>query len=247
MEEEIIRCTADLQNKIYEAGLFRPEEKVVLATKGCVLLEHFTGKTYSYRMVDLTTLKAKRLFSRQKPLTQEGYERAIEKMLALAPETPVQEDKRERAETLLAHVFTDILPRHGMALRENQLSLALSMLDAIWDGKVALCEAEVGTGKTHAYSLSATVYRLFNPGAQAVLISTSTIALQRALTALRPSVERRCAANARNNSSIPGDCTFRRDDDGSWVITLGELNTTVRLSPDPEHPARTLHTLAGGD
>ena len=34
MEEEIIRCTADLQNKIYEAGLFRPEEKVVLATKG---------------------------------------------------------------------------------------------------------------------------------------------------------------------------------------------------------------------
>lgn len=182
MEEEIIRCTADLQNKIYEAGLFRPEEKVVLATKGCVLLEHFTGKTYSYRMVDLTTLKAKRLFSRQKPLTQEGYERAIEKMLALAPETPVQEDKRERAETLLAHVFTDILPRHGMALRENQLSLALSMLGAIWDGKVALCEAEVGTGKTHAYILSATVYRLFNPGAQAVLISTSTIALQRALT-----------------------------------------------------------------
>lgn len=182
MEEEIIRCTADLQNKIYEAGLFRPEEKVVLATKGCVLLEHFTGKTYSYRIVDLTTLKAKRLFSRQKPLTQEGYERAIEKMLALAPETPVQEDKRERAETLLAHVFTYILPRHGMALRENQLSLALSMLDAIWDGKVALCEAEVGTGKTHAYILSATVYRLFNPGAQAVLISTSTIALQRALT-----------------------------------------------------------------
>ncbi|XBX03628.1 hypothetical protein QMP26_24160 [Enterocloster clostridioformis] len=41
MEEEIIRCTADIQNKIYEAGLFRPEEKVVLATKGCVLLEPF--------------------------------------------------------------------------------------------------------------------------------------------------------------------------------------------------------------
>ena len=55
MEEEIIHCTADIQNKIYEAGLFRPEEKVELATKGCVLLEHFTGKTYSYRMVDLTT------------------------------------------------------------------------------------------------------------------------------------------------------------------------------------------------
>lgn len=78
MKEELV-CMADIQNKIYEAGLFRPEEKVVLATKGCVLLEYFTGKTYSYRMVNLSTLKAKRLFSRQKPLTQEGYQRAIEK------------------------------------------------------------------------------------------------------------------------------------------------------------------------
>lgn len=52
MNEELV-CMADIQNKIYEAGLFRPEEKVVLATKGCVLLEYFTGKTYSYRMVDI--------------------------------------------------------------------------------------------------------------------------------------------------------------------------------------------------
>ena len=39
-----------------------------------------------------------------------------------------------------------------------------------------------GNRKDPCYILSATVYRLFNPGAQAVLISTSTIALQRALT-----------------------------------------------------------------
>lgn len=31
MKEELV-CMADIQNKIYEAGLFRPEEKVVLAT-----------------------------------------------------------------------------------------------------------------------------------------------------------------------------------------------------------------------
>ena len=37
MNEELV-CIADIQNKIYEAGLFRPEEKVVLATKDCVLL-----------------------------------------------------------------------------------------------------------------------------------------------------------------------------------------------------------------
>jgi len=72
-------CMADIQNKIYEAGLFRPDEKVVLTTKNCVLLELYTGKTYSYRMVDLTTLKAKRLFSRQRPLSSAGYQKAIKK------------------------------------------------------------------------------------------------------------------------------------------------------------------------
>lgn len=183
MKEELV-CMADIQNKIYEAGLFRPEEKVVLATKGCVLLEYFTGKTYSYRMVNLSTLKAKRLFSRQKPLTQEGYQRAIEKMLAKAPEpeTPAEDDGRKRSEELLADLFNEILPKHGMVRRDNQLSLSLTMLDALWENKLALCEAEVGTGKTHAYILAAIVYRLFKGSMRPTVISTSTIALQKALT-----------------------------------------------------------------
>lgn len=183
MNEELV-CMADIQNKIYEAGLFRPEEKVVLATKGCVLLEYFTGKTYSYRMVDLNTLKAKRLFSRQKPLTQEGYQRAIEKMLTRAPEpeSTARSDGRKRSRELLAYIFSDILPKHGMVLRDNQLSLSMSMLDALWESKLALCEAEVGTGKTHAYILAAIVYRLFQGSMRPTVISTSTIALQKALT-----------------------------------------------------------------
>lgn len=183
MNEELV-CMADIQNKIYEAGLFRPEEKVVLATKSCVLLEYFTGKTYSYRMVDLNTLKAKRLFSRQKPLSQEGYQRAIEKMLTRAPEpeSTAQSDGRKRSRELLAYIFSDILPKHGMVLRDNQLSLSMSMLDALWESKLALCEAEVGTGKTHAYILAAIVYRLFQGSMHPTVISTSTIALQKALT-----------------------------------------------------------------
>lgn len=185
MNEELV-CIADIQNKIYEAGLFRPEEKVVLATKDCVLLEYFTGKAYSYRMVDLNTLKAKRLFSRQKPLAQDGYQRAIEKMLAKAPEPEAESamtaDGRKRAKELLRCLFVRILPEHGMALRDNQLSLSLAMLDALWEKKLALCEAEVGTGKTHAYILAAIVYRIFKASMQPTVISTSTIALQKAMT-----------------------------------------------------------------
>ena len=73
---------ADVQNRIYEAGLFRPEERIVLSAENCVLLEYYTGKTYSYRMIELTSLKAKRLFSRQKPLTESGYQKALDKMIS---------------------------------------------------------------------------------------------------------------------------------------------------------------------
>lgn len=38
-------CVADIWNKIYEAGLLRTDEKMVLIAGSCVLLEHFTGKS----------------------------------------------------------------------------------------------------------------------------------------------------------------------------------------------------------
>lgn len=183
MSEEWIVCTADIQNKMHEAGILRLDERIVLTTKSYVLLEHFTGKAYSYRMVDLNTLKAKRLFSRPTPLNETGYRRAIEKMAAQSGDrTALVQDAYTRAGELLAHIFYDIMPEYGLALRENQLSLSMVMLEAMEKEKVALCEAEVGTGKTHAYLMAAVIYRLFHAGGQPVIISTSTIALQKALT-----------------------------------------------------------------
>ena len=183
MSEEYTVCTADIRNRIHEAGIFRPDERIILTTKSSVLLEHFTGKTYSYRRVDLHTLKAKRLFSRPTPLDEAGYRRAIEKMAELPDgASTFTQDGSSRAGELLAHVFHDILPEYGLALRESQLSLSLAMLEAMEKGKVALCEAEVGTGKTHAYLIAAAIYRLFHREGQPVVISTSAIALQKALT-----------------------------------------------------------------
>lgn len=177
-------CVADIRNKIYEAGLLRTDERMILIAGNCVLLEHFTGKKYSYRMVGLHVMKAKHLFSRKKPLTENGYQRAVETMLVQASLEGrlTIGDSRIRARELLNHIFCSILPEHGMALRENQLSLAHSMLEAMEMGKVALCEAEVGIGKTHAYILAAVLYRLFCGARQPVVISTSTVALQKALT-----------------------------------------------------------------
>ncbi|MDD3393214.1 MAG: ATP-dependent DNA helicase [Anaerotignum sp.] len=175
---------ADIQNKLYEAGLFRAEEHIVLSADNCVLLEYYTGKTYSYRMVELSTLKAKRIFSRQKPLTESGYQKALYKMLSqtVAAPNPDKPDSNTRAKNLLQHIFEGILPQHGMDCRKNQIDLALEMLQALQENKLALCEAEVGTGKTHAYILAVTIHNLFSKQKLPTVISTSTIALQKALT-----------------------------------------------------------------
>ncbi len=73
------------------------------------------------------------------------------------------------------------------------------------------------------------------------------VPLRQALAVLRPLIEHRCGAAARANPSIPGNCVMQREDDGSWAITVGELNSSIRLSSDPGHHERTLHTVAGGD
>jgi ATP-dependent DNA helicase DinG len=176
---------ADIQNKIYEAGLLRSEEHIVLTAGNCVLLEYYTGKTYSYHMVELSTLKAKRLFSKPKPLNESGCQKVMDKILLQV--SPVQESisfisSNLRASNLLNHIFNNILPAHGMEYRENQTVLALEMLEALQENKLALCEAEVGTGKTHAYILAVTIHNLFSSNKLPTIISTSTIALQKALT-----------------------------------------------------------------
>lgn len=93
-----------------------------------------------------------------------------------------EQDMHAGTRGLLMHIFYDILPGCGLVLRENQMSISLMMLEAMENKKVALCEAGVGTGKTHAYLLAAVVYRLFHKERRPVVISTSTIALQKALT-----------------------------------------------------------------
>ena len=63
--------------------------------------------------------------------------------------------KKQRAQWILGYLFDEILPQHGMQIRDSQKELAMIMLDALSERKIALCEAQVGTGKTHAYVLAA--------------------------------------------------------------------------------------------
>ena len=48
-------------------------------------------------------------------------------------------------------IFREILPRHSMAVREEQIALCHEVLDTLYNKEISLCEAGVGTGKTLAY------------------------------------------------------------------------------------------------
>lgn len=82
-------------------------------------------------------------------------------------------------------IFRTLLPRNGLAVREEQVTLCHIMLDALLKNNIALCDAGVGIGKTYAYLTGCILLRKNAPhsavGSLPVVVSTSSIALQDAI------------------------------------------------------------------
>ena len=80
-------------------------------------------------------------------------------------------------------IFREILPRHGMAVREGQIALCHEVLDTLYNKEVSLCEAGVGIGKTLAYLVACILWQMHRPNQlkMPVVISTSSVALQDAI------------------------------------------------------------------
>lgn len=82
-------------------------------------------------------------------------------------------------------IFRVVLPDNGYNIREEQISLAKKMYIGFTEKQVALCEAEVGTGKTLSYLVAAIVAKYHNNKVYGqnlpVTITTSSIELQKAL------------------------------------------------------------------
>ena len=89
---------------------------------------------------------------------------------------------RQEFHRQIDHVFRDLLPVVGMTEREEQIALCHRLLDTMLNGRIALCDAGTGIGKTHAYLVAGLVFlrcRSFNQlPFRPILISTSNIALQ---------------------------------------------------------------------
>ena len=80
-------------------------------------------------------------------------------------------------------IFREILPRHGMAVREEQIALCHEVLDTLYNKENSLCEAGVGTGKTLAYLVGCILWQMHRPERMKlpIVISTSSVALQDAI------------------------------------------------------------------
>src|SRR5699024_12318954 len=85
----------------------------------------------------------------------------------------------QQAETIFRHIF----PREGMTVREGQIQLCHTMLDALFGREVARCDAGVGLGKTYAYLVAAILWMQQRalPLRHPVVISTASLTLQDAI------------------------------------------------------------------
>ena len=90
---------------------------------------------------------------------------------------------RQKAHSMIDHIFKDLFPAHGMTERSEQIKLSHRMLDTMLDGGIALCDAGTGIGKTYAYLTAAAAASRFGTGSshRPIIISTSSIALQNAV------------------------------------------------------------------
>lgn len=173
---------ADIRNDLYERGILPLGADVVLVADSCALIEKTSGARYAYRAINIETFEKAPLAYRTKRIQPSQFREIADKLRRL----PINYGKapasaRERACSLLTRIFIEILPQHGFLFRREQLRLSLAMLNGLWDRKLSLCEAEVGTGKTHAYIMAAVVWSLFSNQTSPIILSTSTIALQRAV------------------------------------------------------------------
>ena len=118
----------------------------------------FSGKRFTYSVLNYATEKSVVLAISRTVLSEADYPGLVKKLLhckvyqfVLPPQPQI----------LIEAIFRQLLPEYGYVVREKQLELSMMMFESMRHKKVALCEAEVGTGKTLAYLVAAIVYGLY--------------------------------------------------------------------------------------
>ena len=189
----------------------------LFAAYGCALLERQTDSgTYVYTAINLLRKSTMIISRRKQKLDETDFESMAAKIygsavcgesrfsVEVAPDelsySIGRENRRHKPNLskIANQIFTEILPLHGYSLRERQVELTERMLSVIERKGITLAEAEVGTGKTHAYLIAGLLAKRSRvndswlrghyprqgwaeSAHMPVVISTSSIALQRAI------------------------------------------------------------------
>jgi ATP-dependent DNA helicase DinG len=179
----------------------------ILYAYGCALLELDTGEYFVYKAVNLESGKTEALGRRKNPLVTSEVGKMAERIRTskVAGASRLEADRPygqrigiAKCREILNAVFRQILPQHGYAIRKEQIALADSILDTIYNRTVTLAEAEVGTGKTLAYLVAAILAKrgrlndcwnkayypkmsYVDMAQMPIVIATSSIALQKAI------------------------------------------------------------------
>ncbi|GKX31342.1 ATP-dependent helicase [Vallitalea longa] len=180
----------EIRDDLINKKIIKKDSKIRFKIDNIILSEFYTGKSYSYNVINVITNESKHLYHSKKQLSEEKYEDVKEKLLSLSiikEQDNIVIDNSvkdtERNKELIRYIFNTILPKYGFTIRESQIDLSLTMYDAIKNNRIALCEAEVGTGKTFSYLIAAIISRFssYVTNVLPIVISTSSITLQKAI------------------------------------------------------------------
>ena len=202
MNEIIYELPANTPERYLTGGEF------LFVAYGCAVLERQTPSgMYVYVGVNLSTGEKETLSRRKIRITTNTYWEMVAKIHASpicgesindADKKPGESVRETKLFVAVNLTFKKILAQHGYAVRDKQIELAEHIFEVICRRGITLAESEVGTGKTHAYLVAAFLIKRgrlndfwmrghykqqswAESAHQPVVISTSSIALQKAI------------------------------------------------------------------
>ncbi len=143
--------------------------------KDVVLIQKYTGKTYTYWAYNFKTGDGKYLGNRRNEICDFDYEKYVERIVALDIYDVVTIPKGSE---LIDHIFREGFPNYGYTVREDQIKLAKRIYRTLNTEEILLSDIPVGFGKTHAYLVAIVAYKITSKEKQPLIISTSSKQLQ---------------------------------------------------------------------
>ncbi|WP_207706823.1 ATP-dependent DNA helicase [Alkaliphilus pronyensis] len=175
--------TKDILNKVIGEKWIAENSTGVFIIKDCILIQSFTGKNYTYRVVNYVTGDQKYLFYKRHVMNKNEYESVIEKIKTLS-----FYDMKQASDgtEMIDHILRDIFPKYGFVVREEQVELSKHIYENMKERNISLSDIAVGLGKTHAYLIAAIVHSIFERKGcfykqMPIVITTSSIELQRSI------------------------------------------------------------------